>query len=199
MTKLEKHIISAINNKESNELVTYKNGAFFIEEKGIQQNFALIKYDHLFIRIDHNCKGICKKIFKNFDQINYKVCLGNDLISKMIIKDLNDGDLSQILTDTFFLYDLYIIKTFRKYNIDFKDLIYNFVNLFSFEKEFEKIIKAKRFWKNIIYHRQKEDFMGNVLIDATDFEKEELDGDSWVFEYDINKRNNLLDDLLNDD
>ena len=199
MTKSEKYIITAINSKESNSVVTYKKGAFFIEEKGVQQNFALIKYDHLFIRIDHNCKGICKKIFKNFDQINYKVCLGNDLISKMIIKDLPNEDLLKILNDSFFLYDLYIMKTFKKYNIDFKKIIYNFIELFSIKEEFKEIIESDQFWKNIISHRRINDMWGNVIIDADDLEKEELNGIEWVSDYNVNERNNLLNDLLTDD
>jgi len=180
-------------------LVTYKKGAFFIEEKGIQQNFALIKYDHLFIRIDHNCKGICKKIFKNLNKINYKVCVGNDMISKMIIKDLTEYETINMLTDSFHYYDKHIMKIFDKYDIDFKEIIYNFVGLFSLKSEFKEIIENDRFWKNIHEYRQRWDFMGSILTDLSDIEKRELDKDDWVTKYNINERNNLLNDLLIED
>lgn len=196
MTKLEKDIIYAINNKCSTGLVKYDKGAFYSEIKGILQNFAIFKDDYLFVRMDKNCWGICKKVFKNIDYIdNYKICVTNDKISEIIYGKLKTSPMGMII-DCFYLYDRHIMKIFIENDFEFKHLIHNFVEYFEIEDDYLELIQDDKFWKTIINDRKAWDWWTNTYGDLSVEEERELVQYDWISDFKSKQRNKLIDGLL---
>jgi hypothetical protein len=196
MTKLEKDIILSINTKQSVNSIIFRKNMFYTELKGVIQNFAVIKDDYLFIRIDFNCKGISKKLLKNINSFNYKICLTDESISKLNF-GIKETELEQMLVNIFYYYDLYFVKM----NLDFKSFVNNLVNYFDLHDHYEELILNDRFWKSLHNFKIVDDgywHMSGIVKDWDDSERDLFNKDEWQYNYKETKRNNIIDDLLND-
>lgn len=196
MTKLEKNIISAINTLESNEDIEVRKNGFFIKLKGVLQNFAILIDDHLFIRIDTNCYGICKKIFKNIRDIDYTICLGTDVSSKLLINNLEREESIDMIPDIFHHYNKYLMGIFKKYNLDFKEYVNNTIEIFDIHNEYEDMISDEKFWGTILNHRKKYDWWSNTTVSPTNTEIEELNSIEWILRFRTDQRNKSISNLL---
>lgn len=198
MTKSEKNIISAINTMESNEEVTYLRGALFTDIKGISQNFAFIDDGYISLRVDHNCRGIIRKVLKHYDLIEYKIYLSSDRISKKLINKYHKEDYIEEIPSIFDYFDLQMIKIFIKYNISFKELIFNGVDYFKCHSEFLDIIEDidDNFWKSVIRSREIYFFPYMMKSKINELEVREFVKSEWLDEFKLRDRNKILENLL---
>lgn len=199
MTKSERNIISAINTEQSNEEVTYLRGALFTDIKGVSQNFAFIENGYISLRMDHNCKGIIRKILKHYNLIEHKVYLSSDRISKKLINKYHKEEFIEDIFSVFDYFDIKMIKTFLKYNIDYKELVFNGVDHYECHLEFMDIISDEDgdFWKGI--HKSREIwyfpyFSVNPIVN--EIEMKEFIKSEWLDEFKLRERNKILEDLI---
>ena len=199
MTKLETHIISSINSFESNETVTIKKCGLFIDKHGISQNFAVIMDDTVIIRIDHNCKGIYKKILKNRDKIDKKMLLGTDTISKFIINQFTEIDAEEMIENLFQYCDVNLIKYFYKNNISLKNMIHDTALYFDLDTNYFNIIDKDVNFKRIRSQFEREYNWVSMITIIPEEIKEEFEQLEWLSEYHQRNRDSVIEDLLNED
>lgn len=197
MTKLEKNIILAINTLESNSFVTVKKCGLFLEKNGFSQNFAVVLDDIVIVRIDHSCKGIYKKILKYNLDIDKKIILGTDTITKFIINRFTEQDASEILENIFQYCDIPLIKSFHKFGLSLKDMVYNTAQYFDLNDEYFEILDNDKNFERI--HNR---FSTNISwfgpgITPTEIERE-FDLEEWFGSYNQKTRDKILKDLINE-
>jgi len=204
MNKLDKHIISSINSKNSVGEVIYRNNGFYSKSKGVLQNFAVLIEDTLFIRLDKSSYNLSKRIFKNFDSLDpkYTVCLGTDRISRLMISQgYCSDDFMEDLPSLFHLYTKNLMIIFDKNNIDFKELIFDTVDYFDCYQEFDELLTVytDKFWRSI---RGRYDYTfswhnsskGGIAL--TELEERELDETEWTYSVMELKRSRAIDQIL---
>tara|TARA_R110000772_G_C13296278_1_gene438467 strand:+ start:1811 stop:2428 length:618 start_codon:yes stop_codon:yes gene_type:complete len=203
MNKLDKHIISSINSKTSNDDVIYRNNGFYSISKGVLQNFAVLIDDTLFIRIDLSSYNLSKRVFKEFDSLDpkYTICLGTDRVSRLMISQgYSSDDFIEDLPSLFHLYKKNLMIIFNKNNIDFKELIFNTVDYFDSFREFDELLieHTDKFWSCI---RGRYDYTFTWMatkggVDLTELEDSELNESEWTYSVMERKRSNAIDQIL---
>ena len=208
MTLSEKNIIYSINHKKPSGGIYYHDDAFFYKTGLIKQNFAILKDNHLFLRLDLNGYRISKKVFKNIEHIDdsYTICLGDSLISDMAIGRYTRRDfLHKTLPNLLHLYTKNMVKLFHIKEINFKDLSFNSIDYFDCFDEFAELVLQDRTRKGEIklidHARSRYDYTSMLYgqkgtIGLSEFEEEEFDPEQWENHIKTRIRENEINELL---